>query len=116
MAPYIEIDIEPGPNTEWAVVKVFQAREEPTELSRVVSMRPDGSIGPCVVTGWSGEGPVPAYAAKVFDSGEGTVLLVYGGDAGIRLKDAASVELWNLDDVGQWGEPCLLLDPATEFE
>ena len=113
MAPFIEIDIEPGPNTEWAVVKVFQAREEPWEVSRIDSARPDGAIGPCIVTGWSSAGPVPAYAAKVSDSGEGTVLLVYGGDAGIRLKTPESIEPWALDATGQWGEPCLLLDAGT---
>lgn len=116
MAPYIEVDVEAGPNTEWSVVKIFQAREEPSEVSRVVAMRPDGTIGPCAIVGWSAEGPVPAFAAKVFDSGEGTVLLVYGGDAGIRLKEVASLEPWDLDDVGQWGEPCLLLDLDTEIE
>lgn len=116
MAPFIEIDVEAGPNTEWAVVKVFQALEEPWELSRVDSARPDGTVGPCIVTGWSPAGPVPAYAAKVFDSGEGTVLLVYGGDAGIRLKKPESVEPWALDAADQWGEPCLLLAPDTAAE
>jgi hypothetical protein len=98
------------------VVKVFQAREEPWEVSRVDSARPNGTVGPCIVTGWSSDGPVPAYAAKVFDSGEGTVLLVYGGDAGIRLKSPESVEPWSLDAADQWGEPCLLLASDTAVE
>lgn len=116
MATFIEIDVEPGRNTEWAVVKVFQAREEPRAVSRVVSMRPDGTVGPCMVVGWSTHGPVPAYAAKVFDSGEGTALLLYGGDSGIRLKTPDSIEPWDLDDIDQWGEPCLLLALDTEVE
>lgn len=109
MTQYIEIDVEPGPNTDWAVVKVFQAREAPREVSRVHAARPGGEVEPCAVTGWSDGGPVPAYAAHVFDSGEGSVLLVYGGDEGVRLKSVASTEPWDLASPAQWGEPCLLL-------
>ena len=109
MTQYIEIDVEPGPNTDWAVVKVFQAREAPREVSRVHAARPGGDVEPCAVTGWADGGPVPAYAAHVFDSGEGSVLLVYGGDEGVRLKPAASTEPWDVANPVQWGEPCLLL-------
>ena len=112
--PFIEVDIQPGRNTDWAVVKVFQAEEEPWEVTRVVCGRPDGTSGLCQVTGWSGDGPVPAYAARVFDSGEGVVLLVYGGDEGIRLKDGDSIEPWSLDSPSQWGEPCVLLSHDAE--
>ena len=107
--PYIEIDVQEGPNTGWAVVKVFQAYEEPREITRLVCGRPNGAEGPCQVTGWSSAGPVPAYAARVGDSGEGVVLLVYGGDEGVRFKDAGSIEPWDLNSPNQWGEPCLLL-------
>ena len=116
MTQYIEIDVEPGPNTDWAVVKVFQAREAPREVSRVHAARPGAAVEPCAVTGWSAAGPVPAYAAQVFDSGEGSVLLVYGGEEGVRLKPAASTEPWDLASPGQWGEPCLLLPPDALAE
>jgi len=107
--PYIELDVQAGRNTDWAVVKVFQAYENPREVTRIVCGRPDGTTGLCQVTGWSSDGPVPAYAARVGDSGEGVVLLVYGGDEGIRLKDGDSIEPWDLGTRTQWGEPCLLL-------
>ena len=67
-----------------------------------------------MVTGWSSVGPVPAYAVHVEDSGEGVVLLIYGGDEGIRLKDGNSIDPWDLEDPSQWGEPCLLL-PHESF-
>ncbi len=112
--PFIEVDVEAGPNTDWAVVKMFEAQEKPREVTRVVCGLPDGSTGLCQVTGWSSQGPVPAYAARVGDSGEGVVLLVYGGGEGIRLKDGDSIEPWDLGDPGQWGEPCLLLPHDAE--
>ena len=114
--PYIEVDVEAGPNCDWAVVKMFEAHDEAREVSRVFTLRPDGSAGLCQVTGWSSRGPCPAYAARVSDSGEGVVLLVYGGDEGIRLKDAESIEPWDLTNTGQWGEPCLLLAPDAQVE
>ncbi len=65
----------------------------------------------CSVTGWSTDGPCPAYAVPVADSGEGVVTLIFGGDEGIRLKPVDSGETWDLESPNQWGEPCLLLDP-----
>ncbi len=83
-------------------------------MARVVALRRDGSEGPCAVTGWSAAGACPAYAAKVWDSGDGVALLVYGGDEGIRLKHADSDAAWDIADPSQWGEPCLLLDSEAE--
>jgi hypothetical protein len=42
------------------------------------------------------------------------VLLVYGGNHGIRLKPGDSVDMWDVEDDTQWGEPCLLL-PAEAY-
>ena len=50
----------------------------------------------CDVTGWEDSGPCPALAALSEDSGEGVILLVYGGSQGIRLKPADSEEEWDL--------------------
>ena len=112
---YIEVDVESGPNSSWAVVKIFQATDVAKEITWVSTMRPDGSVGGCLVTGWSDAGPAPAYAATVSDSGEGLVLLIYGGTHGVRLKKEDSLEPWDLSDSEQWGEPCLLLAVDTRF-
>lgn len=112
--PYIDVDVAASANCDWAVVKVFASREAPREVTRVVTRQPDGTVGPCHVTGWAAGKPAAAYAASVFDSGEGVVLLVYGGDEGIRLKPADSIEPWDVADPRQWGEPCLLLAPDAE--
>ncbi|MBM3939908.1 MAG: hypothetical protein FJ318_03245 [SAR202 cluster bacterium] len=114
MPRYIEVDVSVSENCDWPVVKVFEAHEAPREVTRVVARRPDGTTGPCAVTGWEGGKPAPAFVARVGDSGEGVVLLVYGGDEGIRLKDFESIEPWDMANASQWGEPCLLLAPDTE--
>ena len=46
-------------------------------------------------------------------SGDGVVVLVYGGAEGIRLRPSASEAPWSLDDPEQWGEPCLMLEPRV---
>ena len=43
--PYIEIDVQDGRNTEWAVVKVFQFYDMPWEITQLVCGRPDGTKG-----------------------------------------------------------------------
>ena len=111
---FIEIEVEAGENSDMSLLRVFDTREEPREVTRVVALRRDGTEGPCAVTGWSADGPCPAYAATVWDSGDGVALLIYGGDEGVRLRHADSDAPWDLADRSQWGEPCLLLDPATE--
>ncbi len=112
--PFIEVDAESGENSDMALNRVFDAREEPYPVTTVFALRRDGSEGPCAVTGWSADGACPAYAAKVWDSGDGVALLVYGGGEGIRLKHADSTAEWDLADRDQWGEPCLLLEPGAE--
>ena len=112
--PFIEVDVDAGENSDLSLSRIFDAREAPYEITRLVTMRRDGSDGPCAVTGWSADGACPAYAAKVWDSGDGVALLVYGGDEGIRLKPAGSNAPWDLADHDQWGEPCLLLASDAE--
>ena len=111
--PFIELEVEAGENSDLSLLRVFDAREEPYPVATVVALRRDGTEGPCAVTGWSADGSCQAYAAKVWDSGDGVALLVYGGDEGIRLKQADSDAAWDLSDGSQWGEPCLLLEFDT---
>ena len=112
--PFIEIDVDSGANSDISFQRTFDAREDPREVTRVVAPRRDGVELPCAVTGWSADGPCPAYATIVWDSGDGVTLLIYGGDEGIRLKPADSDAPWDVNDGSQWGEPCLLLDPSVE--
>ncbi len=112
--PFIEVEVEAGDNSDMSLLRMFDAREEPREVTQVFAFRRDGTDGPCAVTGWSVDGPCAAYAVSVWDSGDGVALLIYGGSEGIRLKNADADTLWDIADASQWGEACLLLEAGTD--
>src|ERR1700690_2877655 len=107
---------EENPNTGFVDDRVFQERSEPRAVTHVLRRRGGQEVW-CAVTGLAAKGvPVPAFARKVEDSGEGICYLVYGGPWGLRLAEPTSAIqppppeiLWSLDDPHQWGEPFLLL-------
>ena len=104
-----EVEVFGGENSPMDLNRVFDLLSEPKPITQVITADLAGSDRWCSVTGWSESGPCPAMAALAEDSGEGVVLLVYGGDQGIRLKPAESDEGWNLASVNQWGDACLML-------
>jgi len=112
----LEIDVADGENSPMALNRVFDLLSEPRIVRRVYATDPAGQDLWCEVTGWNEEGRCPALAALSEDSGDGVILLVYGGDAGIRLKPVNSPEQWDLASPHQWGEPCLMLDKNTPVE
>jgi len=107
---FVEVDVSESANCPMALTRIFDAMQPPAHISNVTTSDPMGRDQMCDVTGWSSQGPCPAYAALVEDSGEGVAMLIYGGDEGIRLKPASSQEEWDLSSPDQWGEACLLLD------
>ena len=114
---FLEVDVSESANCSLSMVRVFDAMQEPVQVSKIMASDPGGNDLMCDVTGWSSEaGPCPAYAALVEDSGEGVAMLIYGGDEGIRLKPAGSPEGWDLNSPAQWGEACLLLDKDVALD
>jgi hypothetical protein len=111
-----KIDVADGENSPMALTRVFDLLSEPRIVRRVYATDPAGQDLWCEVTGWSEGGRCPARAALAEDSGDGVILLVYGGDAGIRLKPIGCPEEWDLASPSQWGEPCLMLDRSTPLE
>lgn len=109
----MEIDVVDEGNSPFAVNRVFDLISEPNPVQQVYTANPLFQDLWCQVTGWSAEGPCPAHAVLAEDSGDGVILLIYGGDQGIRLKQADSPGEWSLQDANQWGEPCLMLDRNT---
>lgn len=95
--------------------RMFETLGEPREVQWTIAPDPKGQDVRCRVTGWSSEGACPAFGVLVEDSGEGVLMLIYGGDEGIRLKPAESPEEWDLSSTSQWGEACLLLDKDVEL-
>jgi hypothetical protein len=112
----LEIDVTDGENSPMALNRVFDLLSDPRPIQRVYATDPTGKDLWCEVTGWSEGGRCPALAALAEDSGDGVILLVYGGDAGIRLKPTDCQEEWDLASSNQWGEPCLMLDRSTPLE
>ena len=116
MTMFVEVDVEQGDNCDYSLNRVFSALDASIPVLRVETIGMHGELGLFDVTGWSVEGPCPAYAVMVEDSGEGQALLIYGGTEGIRLRPLDSGESWDLEATEQWGEPCLLLDTSTRIE
>lgn len=112
---FIEVDVEESRNCHLNVNKIFQALDIPIPITKVIAPDRFGSEIECSITGWSVEGECSAYAVLVEDSGEGRVLLVYGGNHGIRLQPATSGHPWDVQNSSQWGEPCLMLDQNIEI-
>ncbi len=112
---FIEVEVQEGANCSFALSRMYSALGEPVPIMWALAPGPRGDTGVFDITGWSTEGPCQAYAAPVEDSGEGRVLLVYGGDEGIRLRPRGSSEPWSIESKEQWGEPCLLLDPSVRM-
>ncbi len=112
----IEVEVIAGANSPLDLHRMFDLLEQPRAVSRVLAPDPKGEDVWCEVTGWDASGPCPAMAALSEDSGEGVVLLVYGGDEGLRLRPAGVPGAWDLADGGQWGEACLMLDKDTATE
>lgn len=107
------MEVEDNDNC-WPLHRIFQTLGPLRTIATVDAPDPMGDDVICSVTGWSANGPCPAHAVLVADSGEGAVTLIFGGDEGIRLKPAGNKEPWDLNSPDQWGEPCLLLDPDVE--
>lgn len=112
----IEVEVTGGANSPLDLHRMFDLLSDPGEVHRVLAPDPMGQDLWCEVTGWDAGGPCPAMAALSEDSGEGVVLLVYGGNEGIRLKPADSSEDWDVASTSQWGEACLMLGNDTRYE
>ena len=112
----IEVEVTAGENSPLDLHRMFDLLDDPHPISRVMAPNPMGEDVWCEVTGWQEGGPCPAMAALSEDSGEGVVLLVYGGDEGLRLRPADAPGEWSLADAAQWGEACLMLGKDTPAE
>ena len=109
----IEIEVTAGHNSPLDLHRMFDLLEDPRPVSQVMAPNPRGEDVWCDVTGWDSNGPCPALAATSEDSGEGVILLIYGGAQGLRLRPANTPSNWSLTDPNQWGEACLMLGRNT---
>ncbi len=102
---FVDVFIDPNPNCPEGCGRRFQTTGEPREVRRVLYWAGADEAILCDVTGWSSAGggtPCEAWAVPVEDSGAGVVILVHGGDWGLRLTPCDGQE--------PFGEPCILVD------
>ena len=112
----IEVEVIAGENSPLDLHRMFDLLEDPRPVSRVMAPDPMGQDVWCDVTGWENGGPCQAMAALSEDSGEGVVLLVYGGSEGLRLRPVGTDSEWDVANRGQWGEACLMLGKDTDTD
>ncbi|MFQ6027053.1 MAG: hypothetical protein ACE5Q6_06135 [Dehalococcoidia bacterium] len=112
----LEIDVIAQGNSPMDLNRVFDLLSEPREIQRVFTADPLDRDGWYDVTGWESGNPCPARAVLAEDSGDGVILLIYGGEDGIRLRPAGSSDRWDVGSGDQWGEPCLMLGQDTKVE
>ncbi len=111
------VEISKNPNCAAVDARVFHELEPPRRVRQVRLERHPRQPRWYDVSGWTVTGrPRPAIIQKVDDSGEGVAFLVYGGDAGLRLKPAGQDAPWRLDDPEQWGEPYLLVSDLSDAQ
>ena len=111
-----EVAVVAAGNSPMDLNRVFDLLTEPRPVARVLAPNPAGADVWCDVAGWQDGAPIPAMAAQAEDSGEGVVMLIYGGEDGIRLKPAEPPAEWDGADGRQWGEPCLMLGSEVQIE
>ena len=112
----ITIEIPPNPNCDAVDLRVFHDLEPPRPVSQVRLTRDRRAPQWHEVVAWTAaRSSQQALAQKVDDSGEGVAFLIYGGEAGLRLRPAGSVGPWRLDHPEQWGLPFILTTEAADL-
>lgn len=113
----VVIEIPPNANCEPVEMRLFNSVAVPRPVRQIRLERTPGRPEWLDVTGWTVEGSsCAALAQTVDDSGEGLALLVYGGDAGLRLRRAGDAGPWRLEDSQQWGMPFVLTGDLSDVQ
>ena len=111
------IEIPPNPNCEMVGMRVFHDLEPPRPVTQVRLEHERGSPQWYEVVAWTAAGSAQqALAQKVDDSGEGVAFLIYGGDAGVRLRPVGSAQPWQLDHPQQMGLPFILTTDVADLK
>ena len=114
----IELEVNEGENSAFDLHRMYNLLQEPAQIFQFKSDYLTDEPVRYMVSGWeAGNQPCPAYAAQAEDSGDGVILLIYGGSEGLRIQRADDNKPWSISESSQWGEPCLMLDPNfTSFQ
>ena len=113
----VVIEIPPNQNCEAVDMRVFHDLEPPRPVTQVRLEHARGSPQWYEVVAWTLAGTAEqAHAQKVDDSGEGVAFLIYGRDAGIRLRPAGSGQPWQLDHPQQMGLPFIITTDVGDLK
>jgi hypothetical protein len=104
---FIEVLVDDNDACAGCAVR-YKAEDAPRPVKTVRWYGDDDRGIVCDVVGWSPQGPVPALACTVEDSGAGTAILVWGGEHGLRLTPR--------DGGASFGESHLRLAPDDILE
>ncbi len=111
-----EVEVVADGNSPMDLNRVFDLLTDPRPIVRVLAPDAMGEDVWCDVVGWENGEPCAAMAALSEDSGEGVIMLIYGGEDGIRLRPADASDAWDVGSASQWGEPCLMLGSDIRIE
>jgi hypothetical protein len=112
------IDIEDNDNCGYFPIQVFETQSEPLTVRMITIPNIPESDEPHDVVGWcsdDGGSACDITAVLVGDSGVGQVMMLHGGDYGIRLKPSSPNSKWSLDSGDQTGEPYVLLSTSVDL-
>lgn len=119
------IDIPANDNLDQPAMASFK-ETGPAHAVTAVRLWRDDAFHWCAITGWSDDGPVPAFISPIEESGDGPARLLHGGECGLRLAllspttaamgASTTAVCWSLTDATQWAEPFLLCRPDLDFQ
>ena len=110
------LEIPENPNCEAVEMRVFHDLEPPRPIRQVRFERETGRPLWYAVTGWNLDGTTTsALARKVDDSGEGVILLLSGGTAGLRFQPVELESPWSLGQPDQWGLSFALIGDPNDL-
>jgi len=103
------VSVDDNPNCPGCGVMRFESRS----LARRVARVDIGHGAPNRVTGWGPDGPEPARARRIADSGDGLGWLVSGGPWGVRV--APDDAPWDVHNAHQEGFPYLVVPERDDL-
>ena len=106
------IDLEENANSGYFPIQIFETQSKSRSVKMITVPNIPESDVPHDVVGWcsnDGGSICNVTAVAVGDSGLGQVMMIYGGDHGIRLRPSSSKSIWSLNATDQSGEPYVLL-------
>ncbi len=112
------IDLEENENSGYFPIQIFETQSKSRSVKMITVPNIPESNVPHDVVGWcsdDGGSICNVTAVAVGDSGLGQVMMIYGGDHGIRLRPSSSKSIWSVNATDQSGEAYVLLPISVDL-